>query len=422
MNAQLAGSEFANLQNASAGKSNESESFGSTADANQPAVQTNQSRWLEYLKTHALVIGIVAFLSLGVLGAGLKYLDESAQQEVVRRNAAKGNSNNLNEQKNHEQSFLNKVNPFLTDPTPTPTPQLSKEYIYAGSRMLAVEDANASSAPPADLAIWRPASGEWWVMGSSGGSQQVTQQWGLSTDLTVPGDYDGDGKTDFSVFRPSDGVWYIVNSTGGTSYISFGQNLDTPAQADYDGDGKTDAAFYRKDNSTHLGTFYIRRSSDSSFYSQQFGLDSDLPAPADYDGDGKADIGVWRNSQTAFYSINSSNFQIQTPTISQNGDKIVSADYDGDGKADYAVYNSTTATWYIRQSTNGQVVGTQWGAGGDKQVQNDYDGDGKVDIGVWHNDGTWTIKQSATNTTRTAQWGGTFNGIPDIPVPAFYRR
>jgi len=31
------------------------------------------------------------------------------------------------------------------------TPQLSKEYIYAGSRMLAVEDANANAAPPADL-------------------------------------------------------------------------------------------------------------------------------------------------------------------------------------------------------------------------------------------------------------------------------
>src|SRR2546430_1867269 len=36
--------------------------------------------------------------------------------------------------------------------TTTPTPQLSKEYIYAGSRLLAVEDANANAAPPTDLA------------------------------------------------------------------------------------------------------------------------------------------------------------------------------------------------------------------------------------------------------------------------------
>ena len=47
----------------------------------------------------------------------------------------------------------------MAAPLPTPTPQLSKEYIYAGSRLLAVEDANANAAPPADLAVWRPSNG-----------------------------------------------------------------------------------------------------------------------------------------------------------------------------------------------------------------------------------------------------------------------
>src|SRR5215207_1076031 len=46
-------------------------------------------------------------------------------------------------------------NPFTAPPSPTPTPALqkSKEYVYAGSRLLAVEDANASAVPPSDLAI-----------------------------------------------------------------------------------------------------------------------------------------------------------------------------------------------------------------------------------------------------------------------------
>ena len=410
--------------------SDSSEVLGQTIDQPSEDIRSNKSDIqsvqaessgktgvISYLKSNLWLVGLICFLALGTLGAGLKYLDESAQQEITRRANSKGNLSD-----NSEQSFLNKVNPFLSPPDPTPTPQLSKEYIYAGSRLLAVEDANANAAPPADLAIWRPGDGNWWVMGQTG-SQQVTQQWGVSTDKPVPGDYDGDGKTDFAVFRPSDGVWYVINSSGGYNYISFGQAGDIPAQADFDGDGKTDAAFYRPDTSTHLATWYIRRSSDGNFYSQQFGIDTDLPAAADYDGDGKADIGVWRNSATAFYSVNSSNYQVQTPTLSQSGDKTVSADYDGDGKADYAVYNSSTATWYIRQSTTNQVVGTQWGAGGDTAVQNDYDGDGKVDIAVWHAaNGVWTIRNSATNTTRTAQWGGTYNGIPDIPVPAFYRR
>ena len=99
----------------------------------------------------------------------------------------------------------------LTPPSlslPTPPPQLSKEYIYAGSRLLAVEDANANVAPPADLAVWRPSNATWYVLGGPGSAQTV-QGWGLTGDIPTPGDYDGDGKTDFAVFRPSDGNWIV---------------------------------------------------------------------------------------------------------------------------------------------------------------------------------------------------------------------
>ena len=80
-------------------------------------------------------------------------------------------------------------NPFAA-PLPTPTPQLSKEYVYAGSRLLAVEDANASAVPPADLAIWRPSTGGWWVLNSNNAQTPYTSySWGLSSDEAVPGDY-----------------------------------------------------------------------------------------------------------------------------------------------------------------------------------------------------------------------------------------
>lgn len=368
------------------------------------------------LKKHWWFVGIIAVLSLGVLGSTLKYLDEDAKQELAKRNAA-------TPLKPYEEPLLNSVNPFLPAPLPTATPQLAKEYIYAGSRLLAVEDANANASAPADLAIWRPSTGYWWVMTSST-NQPIGVSWGLSSDKTVQGDYDGDGKTDFSVFRADNPStpenecangcnWYIQNSSNGalTAY-NFGLTNDQLAPADYDGDGRTDPAVFRN------GTWYILRSSDSGMSSQQFGLSSDFPASADYDGDGKADIAVWRASDTNFYAISSSNNNLIVTDFSTSGTQVVSADYDGDGRADHAIRNG--ADWVIRKSSNNQTETIAWQTASDKAVHNDYDGDGKVDIAVWRDsNGNWYIRKSGSNgALRQEAWGTS----GDIPVSAFYRR
>jgi hypothetical protein len=65
------------------------------------------------------------------------------------------------------------------------------------------------------------------------GPQIVGGAWGVSaTDIRAQGDYDGDGKTDFAVWRPSTTpgatAFYVSKSTGGLLGFAFGQNGDIP--------------------------------------------------------------------------------------------------------------------------------------------------------------------------------------------------
>jgi hypothetical protein len=79
-----------------------------------------------------------------------------------------------------------------------------------------------------DVAIWRPVTGEWFVIRSEDWSY-YSGPFGQSTDLPVPGDYDGDAKFDIAVFRPSSGTWYIQKSTNGALKTEvFGAAGDKP--------------------------------------------------------------------------------------------------------------------------------------------------------------------------------------------------
>jgi hypothetical protein len=42
--------------------------------------------------------------------------------------------------------------------------------------------------------------------------------------VPVPGDYNGDGRTDLAVWRPADGTWYVR----GVATTPWGANGDVP--------------------------------------------------------------------------------------------------------------------------------------------------------------------------------------------------
>lgn len=363
-----------------------------------------------------LVIGVIVFLSIGALGAGLRYLEQSAEEEKRQQKNPLAAKN---------KSLLSAINPFSPSPTPSPTPlPLSKQYIYAGSRLLAVKDAGVDTPVPSDLTVWRPGNGIWYCLGGPG-SQGFQVNWGNGAlgDVPVPGDYDGDTKTDLAIWRPASGnvgAWWIYRSSNGTFYLeNLGYENEKPVQADYDGDGKTDVAMFNPSD----GTWRITYSSNSTTYTTTYGASGDLGIPADYTGDGKSDMAVWRNSTASFHAYDMTTGNVLSQSVGLSGDKPVTGDFDGDGRFDFATWRPSDNKWRIHQSGSGQLFTLEWGIQStDIAVPSDYDADGKTDIAVWRSSGTytgyWFILKSGDGQLRMEQWGST----GDIPVPSKYRR
>lgn len=236
-------------------------------------------------------------------------------------------------------------------------------------------------------------------------------------------DFDGDLSADLSVFRPSTGIWYVQRTTQGFAAQPWGISTDKLVPGDYDGDGKTDHAVWREGSLSYL---YVLNSSNGTVRSEQFGQTGDDPiVMADFDGDGRADAAVYRDGATAgvqsylYYrgSLNNPNGNISFVPWGTNGDRPVRGDFDGDGRADAAVFRPSNAIWYVRRSSDGQIVNQSWGLATDRRVSGDFDGDNRTDFAVFRpSDGTWYILNSATGTATYRQWGQS----TDILAPADY--
>lgn len=246
----------------------------------------------------------------------------------------------------------------------------------------------------ADVAVYWPQGGNWYLRNSNGGSTNVT--WGWSATMPTPGDYDGDGMSDVSVYWAEGGNWYLRFSGGGSTNINWGWNAAVPVQGDYDGDGKTDIAVYWP----QTGNWYLRYSGGGTT-NINWGWSAAVPVQGDYDGDGKTDIAVYWPQGGNWYVMYSSGGSL-VQNWGWSAAAPVPADYDGDGKTDIGVYNA--GNWYLLSSGGGSLT-SNWGWNGALPVPGDYDGDGMADMAVYRPDGgKWYLRYSGGGSTNVT-WG-----------------
>jgi len=296
-----------------------------------------------------------------------------------------------------------------------------------------------SPGAAADLAVWRGSdAGAWFV------HQGSVPHWGISGDVPVPADYDGDGLTDLAIWRPSTAEWWVVPSaSGGASQTTvWGAVNDVPLPGDYDGDGETDYAVYRPSQNAVLVH------NDSCGPAQTInltaqGIGSGTPVVGDVDGDGADDPGTY-DTHTGKMSVLTGALKpwwmrsVRTAMLAGGAVPAI-ADYNGDYRDDLATFSpyfmvvgvlngAPRGTWTISTSPTGANITRMWGgAFGDVPVPADYDATASsncdldtspgschdADLAVWNNfTGMWTIRKG-DGSARTQQWGAT----GDIPVP-----
>jgi hypothetical protein len=134
----------------------------------------------------------------------------------------------------------------------------------------------------ADYAVFRPSNGTWYILPSSHPGTYWTESWTATYgDVPIAKDFNGDGVVDIAYWHPgSQGVFHVAYSVGGgnngtsSAYtLNWGITGDVPVVADYDGDWLGDPTVWRPSN----GNWYIVKSSTWTTTQVQWGTSGDKP-------------------------------------------------------------------------------------------------------------------------------------------------
>jgi hypothetical protein len=248
------------------------------------------------------------------------------------------------------------------------------------------------------VGVFRPSTHVFYLDYSGNGAwngASVDRQYnfGISGDTPVSGDWRGDGITRIGIYRNSTHMFYLDNNGNGVwnggsvdRQYNFGLTKDIPISGDWNGDGTTKIGVFRP--STH--TFYLDYNGNGTWNGNvidrqyNFGILGDTPVSGDWNADGRAEIGVFRNSTHLFYLDYNGNGVWNGAGIDRlynfgiTGDIPVVGDWNIDGTTEIGVFRNSTHQFYNDYNGNGM-----WnGAGVDRQYNFGITGDKPVS-GAW---------------------------------------
>jgi hypothetical protein len=248
-------------------------------------------------------------------------------------------------------------------------------------------DPTPTDPPPTDPAP-EPTTPLTWLLrnSNSSGSPDLTFTFGITGDVPVAGDWDGDGTDTVGVFRPSTQTWLLrnSNSTGAANVsFAFGTSTSIPVAGDWDGSGTDTIGTYEP----ATGVWSLRNSLSEGAPDLSFTFTNGsgtVPLTGDWDGNGTDTVAYQDGSIRALRNSNSAGAPNLTFSFGGVSDKAITGDWNGDAVDTQAFVQTSAPTHNLRNTnTSGAPdISFSYALTADTPVAGDWNGDTVDTVGA----------------------------------------